>query len=117
MRRRRPAPDIVESKNLATDSLNSPINARSKNPFKVVVSTKKRENPQLRKQLIELTERLATEAKNGALKGLGGFADYGDQYTVGLEGSYLEYPHAAVLPIILLEDRVIADVKKVDCME
>lgn len=110
MRRNKPAPETEASISPPSDVSADLGNSRTKNPFKVVVTPKKRENPQLRRQLIELTDRLSIEAKNGALKGLGGFADYGDKYMVGLEGSYLEYPDEAILPIKILENRVIADV-------
>jgi hypothetical protein len=79
-----------------------------------VVAPKSKENAALRRYLIEFTDRLAEEAKSGVLKGLGGFADYGETYMVGLEGSYLESPEAAVLPLKILEKRVMDDIERVD---
>lgn len=88
---------------------------RLENPFKIVVNSKPKENPQLRSYLIELTERLAIGAKDGTLKGLGGFADYGeDGYILGLEGSYLEDASAAVLPLKRLEKRIMDQIEKDD---
>lgn len=87
--------------------------SRTDNPFKIVVTPKKKENPLLRSYLIELTEQLAEGAKDGSLKGLGGFADYGENgYMLGLEGSYLEDPTAAVLPMKRLEKRVMDQIEQ-----
>jgi len=88
--------------------------ARLNNPLKIVVPPKPTENADLRRYLIEFTDRLAKEAKSGVLKGLGGFADYGETYMVGLEGSYLESPEAAVLPLKILDKRIMDDIERAD---
>lgn len=62
--------------------------------------------------LIRLTERLAEDAKNGILKGLGGFAEYVDGYTFGLEGSYLARPDSAVLPLARLQHSVMQQIQE-----
>lgn len=67
---------------------------------------KKEETAPYRADLIRLTEKLAEDAKSGILKGLGGFADYDNDYMLGLEGSYLANPEAAVLPVKRLERRI-----------
>lgn len=87
---------------------------RTNNTFQLVVSKKiiKEEKPKVdtapyRADLIRLTKKLAEDAESGALKGLGGFADYeNDYYMLGLEGSYLANPEAAVLPVKRLERRI-----------
>jgi|GEM_PF-4896883 len=92
--------------------INDAKKPRPDNPFKIVVTPKPKENRILRGYLIELTEKLASEAKSGVLKGLGGFADYGNSYMLGLEGSYLEEPESAVLPIKRLERRVMDQIEQ-----
>ena len=87
---------------------------RTNNIIQIVVSKKtikeekpmKAETPSYRADLIRLTAKLAEDAKSGALKGLGGFADYDNDYMLGLEGSYLANPEAAVLPVKRLERRI-----------
>lgn len=79
-----------------------------------MATPKLKENAALRRYLIEFTDRLAQEAKSGVLKGLGGFADYGETYMVGLEGSYLESPEAAVLPLRILDKRIMDDIGQSD---
>lgn len=61
--------------------------------------------------LIQLTEKLAEEAKNGTLKGLGGFALYDDGYVFGLEGSYLLDPSSAILPLERLKHQVMVQLE------
>jgi len=57
---------------------------------------------------------LAKDAKDGRLKGLGGFAEYANGYIFGLEGSYLNNPGAAVLPLIRLQRRIMSQVDSED---
>src|SRR5688500_12683334 len=67
-----------------------------------------------REDLINFTAKLAEDARNGTLKGLGGFAEYKDGYIFGLEGSYLRDPGAAVLPLIRLQRRIMSQVEDTD---
>jgi hypothetical protein len=112
MPRNKQVPPESIAKNVPPDFINGLKIRRTENPFKIVANHKSKENPLLRTYLIELTERLAAGAKDGTLKGLGGFADYGDSYMLGLEGSYLEDPTAAVLPMKLLEKRVMDQIEQ-----
>lgn len=85
---------------------------RTNNIIEIVVTKKTREENAkaaalaYRVELIRLTEKLAADARSGALKGLGGFADYDDDYMLGLEGSYLMNPESAILPVRRLERRI-----------
>ena len=85
---------------------------RINNITELVVTRRKKEEEKSkaatrhRDALIELTEKLAEDAKNGSLKGLGGFADYDSDYMLGLEGSYLMNPESAILPVRRLERRI-----------
>lgn len=81
-----------------------------KNPFSIVAKIAQ-DSHELRANLIKLTEKLAEDARNGTLKGLGGFYEYDDGYGFGLEGSYLQHPEAAILPLKRLERRIIDDVE------
>lgn len=73
---------------------------------KITKTGQSRQNRQIRPDLVLLTEKLAADAKSGELKGLGGFAEYDDDYILGLEGSYLENPESALAPVKILERRV-----------
>lgn len=64
--------------------------------------------------LIARTEQLARDAKSGKLKGLGGFADYGNGYILGLEGSYLENAESAIIPLRKLDRRIMDQVAEDD---
>lgn len=114
MRRNKQEPPELIEEQILPDFIDSLKLRRTENPFRIVANHKPEENPLLRSYLIELTERLAEGAKDGSLKGLGGFADYGDSYMLGLEGSYLEEPTAAVLPMKLLEKRVMDQIEKLE---
>lgn len=89
-----------------------PGKPRTNNIIEIVVTKKTREEKAKaaamlhRADLIKLTERLAADARSGVLKGLGGFADYDDDYMLGLEGSYLMNPESAILPVRRLERRI-----------
>lgn len=85
--------------------------ANSKKPAKNSTHTSQKHMPLSQADLIRCTEKLAEDAKNGTLKGIGGFAEYEDGYIFGLEGSYLENPGAAVLPLIRLQRRVMSQVE------
>lgn len=91
----------------------APTLPRTNNIIEIVVTRKTREEEKARAaallhqaDLIKLTEKLAADARSGALKGLGGFADYDDDYMLGLEGSYLMNPESAILPVRRLERRI-----------
>ncbi len=104
-----------EPKNKKPDGNITSITTRTNNPLKIVVTNRNHETKdplQLQQQLIELTERLAKEAKEGTLKGIGGFAEYADHtYMTGLEGCYLADPEAAVLPIEILKKRIMDQIE------
>lgn len=92
---------------------------RTSNIIKFVATPKKSKkeshskDPSLSQaNLIRLTERLAEDAKNGILKGIGGFAEYVDGYTFGLEGSYLVRPDSAVLPLSRLQYSVMQQIQE-----
>lgn len=94
--------------------------ARIENIIPFVVNTKKTKrhaNPKeadysSRENLIKLTERLAADAKSGALEGLAVIGEYKDGYIIGLEGLYLIDPGCAMLPIKHLEHRLITKVEE-----
>jgi hypothetical protein len=94
--------------------------ARIENIIPFVVNTKKTKrhaNPQeadysSRENLIKITERLAADAKSGALEGLAVIGEYKDGYIIGLEGLYLLDPGSAMLPIKHLEHRLITKVEE-----
>lgn len=86
---------------------------RPENLFRIVANNKKKESPHSScEDLIKLTEKLAEEARNGTLKGLGGFADYEDGYKFGLEGSYYDNPESAALPLMRLERRIMRKIEE-----
>lgn len=87
---------------------------RPDNLFQIVANRKPIKTPESppSQNLIDLTEKLAEEAKRGTLKGLGGFAEYVDGYIFGLEGSYLEKPESAVLPLERLKRRIMDQIEK-----
>lgn len=96
------------------------ITARPNNIISIVVDKTKNnglsENniPSSRLSLVRLTERIAADAKSGVLKGLGVFAEYEDGYSLELEGSYLQNPEAAVLPIERLKRRIMDQIEHED---
>lgn len=115
MRPNEPEPPSTSSASRRSPEQSSGFrNSRLNNPIRIVATPQLQENATLRRYLIEFTDRLAEEAKSGVLKGLGGFADYGETYMVGLEGSYLESPEAAVLPLKILDKRIMDDIEQAD---
>lgn len=88
---------------------------RKNNLFEIVATPKKTESENgFDSDLIERTEQLARDAKSGKLKGLGLFADYGKSYICGLEGSYLENPESAIVPLKILDRRIMDQVSEKD---
>lgn len=87
---------------------------RTNNIIQIVVTKKTIKDdlpPKARAELIKLTEKIAEDAKSGALKGIGVIMDYPDGYSLGLEGSYLINPEAAIPPLMRLEHRVMRQVE------
>lgn len=108
---------IVPPEHRPLNVKNEPHNrTQPKNLFSIVAKINNAENGHIpHSDLVSITEKLAEEAKNGTLKGLGWLAEYDGTYTVGLSGSYDEHPGAAVLPVKRLErkimDRIVSDEK------
>jgi len=111
-------------KSIDDDSLESVIGivrAFPKNTIEIVANPRNRKRDSIQKEipisqvnLIKLTEKLAEEARNGKLKGIGGFAEYEDGYDFGLEGSYLVNPESAVLPLMRLHRRIMGQIEEED---
>lgn len=99
------APDVIRNIDVVSPRTNNIIDIVA---AKKTIKDGKRKLPEVssRVGLIELTEKLAEDARNGSLKGLGGFADYDTDYMLGLEGSYLTNPESAILPVRRLERRI-----------
>lgn len=105
-----------------TSSILSLSRPQTKNTTHNVTNKKTKENghsqkdlPNSHVNLIKLTRKLAEDAESGKLKGLGGFADFGEEgYMFGLEGSYLTDPTASVLPLKRLEWRIMDQIESED---
>lgn len=96
-----------------------PHQPRRNNIIKFVATPKKTKSSPLPEALskiglIELTEKLAADAKSGKLKGLCCFAEYPDGYTFGLEGSYLLNPGAVALPLLHLQHRLMQQIDEAE---
>jgi hypothetical protein len=92
-----------------------PHPSRKNNLFEIVATPKKTDSDNaLDTDLIARTEQLLKDAKSGKLKGLGLFADYGSGYICGLEGSYLENPETAIVPLKILDRRIMDQVSEQD---